>query len=495
MKNKLPILILALSICIVLGVEIVNLTKISLWHDESFSALLVKYDFGEMMTRIKMDVHPPLYYIFLRGWNYIFGNSLFSLRFFGVFFSVLAIISLYILVAKGLKNKKLALFSSVLFTFSCFQIQYAMEARMYPLGTFFVILGTFFFLKGLEEKKWKWWILYAVFTSVGLYTHYFVAFWIISQVIFFGYKIYKEAGFNFSGWIKNKTFRMGAASYSLAFISYIPWLPTFLKQMGQVEADYWIPAINFSSVPNTFLKMTEGNGTDPIRYWYVLVVLVATIALAAYFFLKKYQGKEKWLVFISFIFPFLATVILSVKRPIYIDRYFIFGLPFYLILMSGAILLINNIKIRRAAILLAVLGTMMTFPFHWSSLKVKDKPGMAAAAVYLNEQFKPGEKIFVGSSLIYFTLRYYNHTGYPAKLYAPDSMPHYSGTALLSPKDIIKDFNQETKSGDIVWLINTTGWGNWQPQVPANWQKQKSVSFQDVYNYQGWVLIDQYLVN
>src|SRR3990167_11264009 len=60
---------------------------ISLWHDEAFSALLIKYPWGEMMQRIGLDVHPPMYYIFLRIWHYAFGDSLLALRSYTVFFS------------------------------------------------------------------------------------------------------------------------------------------------------------------------------------------------------------------------------------------------------------------------------------------------------------------------------------------------------------------------------------------------------------------------
>lgn len=494
MSNKKSVLILFLALVLVLSVEIFYLQSTSLWHDESFSALLIRYDFSEMISRIKMDVHPPLFYILLRGWDFIFGDSLFSLRFFSVFFASLSIIGLYILVNKTLQNRKLALFSSLLFAFSYFQIQYAMEARMYSLGTFLVIIGTYFFLEALKTKKWKWWLLYAFSVSLGLYTHYFVAFWIISQAIYLSCQIAKESKNSASSWVKNQNFQMAAVSYFLVFVSYLPWLGTFLKQIGQVQQDYWIPAINIWSIPNTFLKMTWGNVVNPQNAWYVLVVLMVLIFSAVFFFIKKTKIKERWLFFLLLAVPFLLTAVLSFRRPIYIDRYFIFGFPFYLIILAEAILLITNVKIKRALIVLTILGSLITFPFHWSRLDAANKPGMAAAADYLNKQFEPGEKIFVGSSLIYFTFKYYNQTGYSPKLYAPGFLPHYSGTALLSAQDLIADFSKETKTDDIVWMLNTTGFGNFQPQVPENWLKEDEKSFQDVYDYRGWIIVSRYNV-
>src|SRR3989338_411797 len=177
--NKKALIILLFFALAVTLLEMVNLTKVSLWHDESFSALLVQYNFPEMISRIKMDVHPPLYYIVLRGWTDIFSNSLFSLRMFSVFFSFLAIFGVYLFTNRAFRSSALALFASLLYALSYFQIQYAMEARMYALGAFLATISGYLFLRALEAKKLKWWIVYAVSVSLGIYTHYFIVFWIV----------------------------------------------------------------------------------------------------------------------------------------------------------------------------------------------------------------------------------------------------------------------------------------------------------------------------
>ncbi len=447
-----------------------------------------------MMDRIKMDVHPPLYYIILRGWTDIFTNSLFSLRAFSIFFSFLAIFAVYFFINQAFKNRALALLSSVFYALSYFQIQYAMEARMYSLGTFLIVISSLFFLKALETKKIKWWLLYALNVSLGIYTHYFAAFWIVCQAIYLVCQIYRESSFKIKEWLKNKNFLSAAGAYLLVLISYIPWLPTFLKQFNQVQETYWIPAMNIWSIPNTFSKMTFGAVIDSTHYWLFLVILTAIVIFTSVIFLKKTGRKEKWFIFIALIFPFLATAALSYKRSIYIDRYFIFGFPFYLTILTGALLAFKA-KLKKIIIPFLLIGVSLTFPFHWKGLQTEKKPGMAAAAGYLNENVRPGEKIFVGSSLIYFTFRYYNTSGVEAKLYAPDALPHFSGTALLSESDIIANFSEETKKGDIVWMLNTTGFGNYQPQLPENWLEQKEKGFQEVNDYQGWLIVKKYEIN
>lgn len=479
--NKKALIILLVAALAVTLVEIFNLTKASLWHDESFSALLVKYDFSEMIDRIKLDVHPPLYYIILRGWTDLFTNSLFSLRMFSVFFSILAIFALYFFVNKAFKNRALALFASLLYALSYFQIQYAMEARMYSLGTFLVVLSGYLLLKAAEKRKAGWWILYAATVSLGIYTHYFIALWVVSQAIYLICFFYKELKFIL-------------LAYLLALISYIPWLPTFVKQFNQVQETYWIPAMSIWSIPNTLSKMVFGAEVDPNKGWPLLLLLIILTVVATVFFLRKTQAKEKWLFFISLVFPFLLATLLSYGRSIYIDRYFIFGFPFYLLILAGAILAINKKTVRATFISASLIGISLTFPLQWNSLDAGEKPGMSAAAEYINENARPDEKIFVGSSLIYFTFRYYNESGIPAKLYAPDALPHFSGTALLSKNDTISDFSEETKKGDIVWMINTTGFGNYQPALPQNWSKLEENGFEEVNAYQGWVIVSKYKV-
>src|SRR3989344_3360916 len=96
MNKKL--LVLPLIIIAALVMRLWNYTAIALWHDEAFSALLIRMPFDEMMQRIALDVHPPFYYWLLRVWADFFGHSLASLRGFSVLFGALTVVMLYVLI-------------------------------------------------------------------------------------------------------------------------------------------------------------------------------------------------------------------------------------------------------------------------------------------------------------------------------------------------------------------------------------------------------------
>jgi len=117
---------------------------VSLWHDEAFSALMIRYGWGEMFRRLALDVHPPMYYIFLKFWHAVFGDTIASLRGFSLLFGMLTIWATWLLVKYIFKDAKLALWAAVLVAinpFFTFQLQYASEARMYTMGAFFGVLA------------------------------------------------------------------------------------------------------------------------------------------------------------------------------------------------------------------------------------------------------------------------------------------------------------------------------------------------------------------
>lgn len=494
---------LLLYTAIVTGIcfRIYNLTAVSLWHDEAFSALLIKYNFQEMIGRIILDVHPPFYYIALKSWDLFLGDSLFSLRMFSVFFSILVILATYLFVKAAFKSKKLALFSSALVAVNPFQIQYAQETRMYTLGSFLIIISSYFLLQALNKKTinkknaiWIWWLLYAISISLAIYTHYYAFFFIFAQALFVSLYFFKKLKFKPAHWLKDKSFQFCLGSYALVFISYLPWLKIFLTQLERVHQNYWIPEMGFWSVPCTFYKLMTGSGISSSDDKLILAILTVIIVVAIIYALKKNKTFAKWLNFLLLVVPFMGAIILSIKTSIYLDRYFVFVSAFFIVFICGAILKIKNVVIKNSLIVLTILISVCFFVSNYKNLEIEKKPGMAEAATYINQEAEPNDKIYIGSSFVYFTFKYYNETRIYPKLYSTEELLHFSGTALLSEKDIIKNFNQEIQQDDIIWLINTTGFGNYQPKIPDNWTKEDERGFQDAYDYQGWIVVSKYKV-
>jgi mannosyltransferase len=493
--------------------RIYNNTAVALWHDEAFSALYVRdYGFSEMMRRIALDVHPPLYYWILRLWTYVFGTHIASLRGLSIIFGTATIWVGYLFIKKAFRSERLAMVAALFLAINPFQVQYSLEARMYTLGTFLILLSSYWLLKALENNKWRDWTIYGVLVAACFYTHYYLIFSCAAQGLYVIYWIIKNKKYSFK--FADSTIWRSAYSYILTGLLFLPWLPTFLVQRARVDKQYWIPAMDRWSIPGTIWKMFfGGQGIPQIGHsdhpTLIIGALIAFIILVLV--IRKIPRQEKYLVLLSLIVPFILSIVLSLQQAIYLDRYFVFSSLFFTFLIILALDLIPQPNVRTVIISVLVAITVFAFFKNWQDVDVKNlfinrsvnkKPGMAAAAQVVNEYARSGDHIYVGSSFVYFTFRYYNQSGIHPQLISDrplEQIPHFSGTALLSPSDLVLEdtiFNHpEVSANDTVWLVWTTGFGGSKPNVPGSWSTVAEYSYGDTPGFKGDIYITEYHVN
>lgn len=507
-------------------------TDISLWHDEAFSALLIKYSWAEMFYRIGLDVHPPMYYIALRVWSYGFGDSLLALRSFSIFFGSMTAIAAYLFTSTAFKSTKAAFFALILVLVSPFQIQYATEARMYTFGAFFSVIAAYFLVKALETQKdflamkdaksfdtklfptppgklpgrtfLIWYLLFAISVGVIILTHYYLLF-TAAALCFYGL-LYHAYHYRF----RILAYFWLFLSYGLIALSFYPWYKIFLFQYKQVGSGYWIPAMDKWSIPGTLWQMFIGIGIDVSKPTTQIVISVVTVFSLIFLFWFVYKSKTiaSWLVMLALAAPFAGSILFLImarikgeNSSVYLVRYFLYASTFYLIAIG---VWLSNFKIKSLSYLLFLLyiaANLGAFYHYWLDLKIESKPGMNEASRFLTANVAPNHKLYVGSSFEFFNLKYYNKTQTRPLLFSGGqtsiaSMPHYAGTAILTDQDLLPDFNTGVEKGDIVWLVWTNGFGGSKPETPTNWEKLDEKGFAEVRPYVGtWVIITEYKVN
>ncbi len=492
-----------------------NLTAISLWHDEAFSALLIKYPWGEMFYRIGLDVHPPMYYIFLRIWHYVLGDSLFSLRLLSVLFGVGTIIAIYILVKKIFNSTSTALAAALLVAVNPFQIQYVTEARMYTMGAFFAVVSAilltyaltntknYFAPSALITKPTKKTLVinYALFTisaSILTYTHYYLLFTVAVLGLFGLFYLFVNFKWQLKTYIGLVLSGIGIAAL------FVPWFSWFMYQYKQVGAGYWIPPMNIWSIPSTLYDLLF-RIAQPSESIMVLVSILVLWVL--YRVIRSYEQTEKWLILGLFLAPFAGSLLFALlaalknqSSSVYLVRYFLFASPFLLTLL---VLWFEKIKIaglKWLALALIVLVNLYGVGYYWVKLDVGNKKGMAALSSVTNANVAPTDKIFVASSFEFFNFKYYNKSAVRPLLYTNnnkvENLPHFAGTAILTNDDLVLNFTDSVASGDTVWLIWTSGFGGTKPIVPNNWEKLEEIGFIDVRPYPGtYIAAIKYKIN
>jgi uncharacterized membrane protein len=498
-------------------------TAISLWHDEAFSALMIRYSWPEMFSRLALDVHPPMYYIFLKFWHYVFGDKLLSLRGFSIFFGILTVWATWLLVKFSFKTEKMALWAALLVAISTFQLQYVTEARMYTMGAFFSVLGTYFLVKALREQKrfyddgivrpnqdivehlsdhlstthpvgyikegtppnppsarggrgWMWHYLgFAVCAGIMDMTHYFLLFTMAALCLYaLVYHIYHYRA-------NYKRYWALLLSYIAIVILFLPWLKQFIFQYKQVQAGYWIPPMDIWSVPGTLWTMLLGIGHNNSNS-FTLKILVVVFLFCVFFFwqfLRKTQYFEKWLVLLATIAPFggalLFLLLASLKgssSSVYEERYFLFSSTFFIIALAAWL---SEIRLKWLATSLFVVYcafNLYGFFHYWQGLDISTKPGMRGAAEYLwrNVENSTSNHVFVASNFEFFNYKYYDFTYYPLpakitpllftdKQSEVSQISHIGGVALLSNSDLLPNFAAAVHPGDTVWLLWTDAFG------------------------------------
>ena len=496
MKQNKNWLILIGILAVALIIRIWNSGAIALWHDEAFSALLIQMPLREMMQRIALDVHPPLYYLLLRVWSSTFGVGLDSLRGFSVFFGFLSVPMLYMLVKSLTKNKNLALSASALLAVNAFHIQYSLEARMYTLGTFLILLSTWVMLQAVRSNRWKWWIALGILTAAAAYNHYFMFFSIAAQGLFLTiWWLKNRIKKSFVGW-------RWVASFVLAFVLYIPWLKTFWRQFSQVQDSFWIPPTSIGAVGSTVWKILLGGFTWADKNTLIASAVVMVILLLWYL-LKRGKNLNGWILPVMGFTPFILALLFSLKTSLFLDRYFIFASVFMTATFALALYSDRHKKVSASIIGIIMIISVVTYTSAWQELEVKNKPGMDGASNYLTANAARHEKVVVSSTFIYFTHRYYNMLQgekisdpklYLGGISETNQLPHFSGTALLENKDFIGDLSTFALRGETTWLLWTTGFGGSKPEVPSNWSQLDEQKFPDVFSHKGDIFVTQYQI-
>lgn len=493
-----------------LVLRLYSLTKISLWHDEAFSALMLRYSWSEMIHRIAVDVHPPLYYVILRFWVGVFGDSVFSLRGFSVACGVLAIALTYYLVEKYFMSRKAAILSSLFLAVNFFQIyRGSLEARMYTLGVLLALAATASLLsalyyRGSTKKTWMLYLLFSVFGASLLYTHYYLAFNLIALGVYGLIYLFKNYRFD---WKKYIPF---AVSCLFVGILFLPWLPTFKFQLSQVQAGYWIWPMTIWSIPTTLWDLTfawENGESMPSHIMLIAITVLAVITLFS--FIRAIKQSEKWLVVASILAPFIGSLMFLIinklqgnTSSVFLIRYFVLIGPFYLMAIALWISTWERVKFTWAIAVGIVILNLIAFASFWHTQQAATKPGMAGATKYLNQYANsPKDKIIVSTSYEYFNSKYYIKTLNTPKLFTNgrakvSNMAHFEGTALLSDEDLVPDLKTWAKPEDTIWVLWTRAYSSDKPLVPSSWTQIQERGYDDIQPYLGTTIyITEYKVN
>ena len=380
------VLILALLTAAATTLRFLFLARKPFWFDECFSVEVARLSWHDLVRLLSWrEANMSLYYVLLRGWLH-FGSSPFFIRSFSVLCSLATLPAIFWLSCK-LFDRRVGLIAVALLSCNAYSIRYAQEARSYALFLLLATLSSGFFVARLREAPRRNLRGYVLASVLAVYAHFYALLLIAAQ------------------WFSAR--RLGEGNNSEERVT----MPSDLRRA-------WI-GIGLAVLP--LLAFVGKTGAGPIRwiarpgfhdvldYWehlagndgWPLLLLDAAACLAAMMplrgrLLRRGTRWDIWRVqflLIWLLFPIGLALLLSLARPIFLGRYFIFCLPALIILAAAGLA-----NLRKSWMVAACLAAMLllslqgTFSYYDRDFDL-ERDGSEAAANYIYDHAQAGDAI------------------------------------------------------------------------------------------------------
>lgn len=396
----------------------------SVWRDEAFSYLLAKKPLWEIAAITAKDFNPPLYYVLLHMYMWIFGGSEIMLRAFSLIFFNITIYAAYLIIEQILGDKKTSKWIYLgLFAFNPFLFYYGVEARMYAMTACFTTLSWYF----LYTKRPRKYLLTVV---LGLYTHYFFLLVAFSQFIYM--------------MITKTRTREQKHAYVRHMITagvfFLVWVLFLFSQHPPVGKGFWIlpPSLyDVLNAPGMLLTGYEDSFYFPKMFSLIpyTVLFVITVIVGFKHAIKTRHEKDLFLLLALWTaVPVIVTLILTPLKPLFLPRYLMISTPGILLMI---IYLISKMPTRQMRIAFISLFFIAFTSYHYLQINHRHKADFRSRLAEIKRIAGKDDIVFVDNELNFHPAQYYfdpNRVYIIGKSY--DEIPDYVGKILI-PRDRI----------------------------------------------------------
>ncbi len=320
-------------------VRAISLDAQSLWRDEVDALRFATAPWAEMVNNFtRPGWNGPLYYLALRGWIAAAGASEYAIRFFSLFFGVLCIPLMYVL-GRRVFDCTTGLVSALLAAFSPYFVWYSQEAKMYTLILALTLLAVYGLRRALDGGGPRWWATQILATSLTFYSHILAALLVPVQ-----------AAIALIWWpLLRKSWKGALVSIACLTLPYLPlavWQAPLALQARET-------GFHSYTLRQMIVILLNGWSTG-IRGWggswaAALMGLLAVLGAAAStpWLSAEPQAEQgsggtrplrgHWAALIWLTLPLLCLWLISIRQPLFTDRYLIWTAPAFYLLIGRAL--------------------------------------------------------------------------------------------------------------------------------------------------------------
>ncbi len=315
-RKYLPLVLLLLGF----AVRLIGLDARSLWVDEAFSWWMSGHPPSELVRWcVRIDQHPPLYYLLLALWRGEFGESVWALRALSAFASTMTLALAFRWAARWGRTPALAFL--VVLTLSPLHVRYAQEARMYAWLTLWIALALVDTpLPGRTSTPFGG-TVGGLATAAALWTHNLALLFPVSVLGVWTVGCARR-------WSPCPPGRR-VLSWALPLLLWVPWIPAWVHQAQGILPRFWVPFPRGWDVVATFHDLT-------LAFFPIPGVMALWALLAGGILLARTRRASDLALGLLLFIPLLAELAISWLRPIYLLRTFQWVLLPYGVLLGLA---------------------------------------------------------------------------------------------------------------------------------------------------------------
>lgn len=461
-----------------------QLGRPAIWFDESSSCRWIEFSVAELCARTAVDCHPPLYWLLLKGWAMLFGQSVGALRSMSVLFGVATVWATYGLVRElqshwatriepcGLHRWTAGL-AALLVALSPFHVEWSQEMRMYSLGTFLVLTSTWLLAVGLRRGGIGIWAAYAAVGVLLVYTLYFSVFTLLAHGVFV-----VGRGALTARW--SLEYFVAVAAIGLA---WLPWMPNLWAMYGTVQRSFPQGPLTWAEFSTLFWWMFIPQDADPAADL-AKSMLVEACAVLVILLLASRSSDQVLIALCAFV-PIYAIVNLSIVSQNLVARHrLILGQIFLLIGWALVIRGLRSAWLRRSIAVVSVVASGGLVLTYLSSRDAKAAlPGMPAAMTSIDQGRSDGEIVLFVNPMLYLNGLVYSKSRLDMFTVGERvEYPYYQGASLTRDSDYqaIASIPSDVKS---VWVVDADRWfgRSWEVPMPQGWQLVAEDRFVEYY--------------
>jgi len=386
-----------LLVLVAFSIRAASLDAQSLWRDEVDALRFATAPRSEILGNFTQPGwNGPLYFLLLRGWVALTGTSGYAMRLFSLIPGVLSIPLIYVL-GRRLFEPATGLISALLAATSPYLVWYSQEVKMYALVLALSLLAIYGLRRGLESGRWSWWLTQMAATTLAFYSHILAALLIPVQALLC-----------IAWWPQTRQrWQKAATSFAVLILPYLPLVlwqaPLALKARETGFSSYSLNqmiVILLNGWSTGITGWADSWGAALMSLLAAAGVIARTVQLSSSAdsvagATPKGSSRNSFALLIWLMLPLLSVWLISLRQPLFTDRYLIWTAPaFYLL----AALTLTPSKSARTwgrwwgvlplTILLTINGVNI-----WQQATTPIKSDFRAAAAYVARYEEPSAPV------------------------------------------------------------------------------------------------------